>query len=273
MEKRTRPITIVFFRPFRYAYGPAPMRREALTTHSISVNDAPRDRPIAGRETVTMFESSMISEETSEVVRNIQNFARPSPALCSICMAASGVDGFTVRRVRIVLRSLATVVHTVVPDNTNTAQTRAFGDPCGILEVFCHSVISPGHHQDQVAGRQNGVENIPRNEARERPEPQPLRTICRVVCFLPFRRTLCVDQRDGGSLTNFCLIETLLLKRASFGYSRILSHLSDSHMVVGQYVTATAFLNLVMAHLGAPTVHGFFVPPVRERQDPASPSQ
>src|SRR5580698_11483318 len=42
-------------------------------THWISVNDAPRERPMAGRDTATMFESSMIREETSEDVSRTQN--------------------------------------------------------------------------------------------------------------------------------------------------------------------------------------------------------
>jgi hypothetical protein len=42
-------------------------------THWMSVNEAPRERPIAGRETATIFESSMINEETSEDVRRIIN--------------------------------------------------------------------------------------------------------------------------------------------------------------------------------------------------------
>src|ERR1700722_12957000 len=42
-------------------------------THSISVKEAPSERPIAGSETATMLESSTISEETNEQVRSTQN--------------------------------------------------------------------------------------------------------------------------------------------------------------------------------------------------------
>ena len=42
-------------------------------THCSSVNDAPSERPIAGSDTATMLESSIISDETSDAVSNIQN--------------------------------------------------------------------------------------------------------------------------------------------------------------------------------------------------------
>ena len=42
-------------------------------THWISVKEAPSERPIAGRETATIFESSMIKDDTSDDVSRIQN--------------------------------------------------------------------------------------------------------------------------------------------------------------------------------------------------------
>jgi hypothetical protein len=43
-------------------------------THYTPVNESPRERPMAGSETATMFESSMMSAETSDAVSSIQNF-------------------------------------------------------------------------------------------------------------------------------------------------------------------------------------------------------
>jgi hypothetical protein len=71
------------------------------------------------------------------------------------------MNGFAVRRVRIVLRSLAAVVHTVIADDTDAPEARAFGKRGRTLVVFRHGVISPGEHQDQVAGRQNSIEDVP----------------------------------------------------------------------------------------------------------------
>src|ERR1700716_4083491 len=42
-------------------------------THWISVKEAPSERPIAGRETATILESSMIKDDTSDDVSRIQN--------------------------------------------------------------------------------------------------------------------------------------------------------------------------------------------------------
>src|ERR1700722_15736351 len=42
-------------------------------THCTSVKDASKDLPIAGSDTATMFESSMISEDTSDAVKSSQN--------------------------------------------------------------------------------------------------------------------------------------------------------------------------------------------------------
>jgi hypothetical protein len=43
-------------------------------THYTPVNESPRERPMAGSETATMLESSMVSAETSDAVSSIQNF-------------------------------------------------------------------------------------------------------------------------------------------------------------------------------------------------------
>src|SRR5579872_2135173 len=40
-------------------------------THCMSTNDAPRARPIAGSDTATMLLSSMINDDTSELVSRI----------------------------------------------------------------------------------------------------------------------------------------------------------------------------------------------------------
>jgi hypothetical protein len=42
------------------------------------VKEAPSDRPIAGRETATILESSMINEETSDAVRSRRDFEAAS---------------------------------------------------------------------------------------------------------------------------------------------------------------------------------------------------
>jgi hypothetical protein len=42
------------------------------------VKEAPSDRPIAGRETATILESSMINEETSDAVRSSHDFEAAS---------------------------------------------------------------------------------------------------------------------------------------------------------------------------------------------------
>src|SRR5580704_17641495 len=47
-------------------------------THWTSVKEAPSDRPIAGRETATILESSMINEETSDAVRSSHDFEAAS---------------------------------------------------------------------------------------------------------------------------------------------------------------------------------------------------
>jgi hypothetical protein len=44
----------------------------------MSVKDAPSDRPIAGKDTATIFVSSTMSEETSDVVKRILNLALAS---------------------------------------------------------------------------------------------------------------------------------------------------------------------------------------------------
>jgi hypothetical protein len=44
------------------------------TVHKLPDDTPPSDLPIAGRDTATMFESSMINDDTSEAVNSTQNF-------------------------------------------------------------------------------------------------------------------------------------------------------------------------------------------------------
>jgi hypothetical protein len=50
----------------------------------MSVKDAPSDWPIAGKDTATIFVSSTMSEETSDVVKRILNLALASFAVGSV---------------------------------------------------------------------------------------------------------------------------------------------------------------------------------------------
>jgi len=91
------------------------------------------------------------------------------------------VNGHTVGRVRIILRRLASVIHTVVADDPHAAYTRAFWWLGGTLKIFGHGIVFLGEHANQITRCQNCFEGVP----------------------LPVGRTLGVDQRHGRFFAHF----------------------------------------------------------------------
>src|SRR5262245_25719592 len=65
------------------------------------------------------------------------------------------------RDVGVVLRRLAPIEHAVIADHADAAKPRTILQCDLIFEGLSRRVVAPGHEQDDVAGRQNGIENIP----------------------------------------------------------------------------------------------------------------
>src|SRR5258708_1663289 len=63
--------------------------------------------------------------------------------------------------VGVVLRCLAPVEHAVVAHDADAAKPRAIWDIDGIFEGLCIRRRAPGHEKDEIARRQNRVEDVP----------------------------------------------------------------------------------------------------------------
>src|SRR5262245_61998988 len=138
-----------------------------------------------------------------------QGRTRSRPALPD--RAVSGVEGLAALGVCVVLGRLATVVFPVVAYDPYSP------DPCLVIRrgsvlvgLRCSGVL-PGYEQNQVAGREHGVEDVPgRHVGGPRVQAEPLGAVVRVVGLLPPREASRVDQRDRRCLPDFGLLEPLL---------------------------------------------------------------
>src|ERR1700754_106721 len=100
-----------------------------------------------------MLESSMISDDTRDVVNRIARlFSAGRP---------SAMDRLPPGGVRVVLRRLAPVVLGIVADDTHVTNPYALGWRERCAEHVGRSPILTLHHDDMLAGRKDAVVNIP----------------------------------------------------------------------------------------------------------------
>src|ERR1700722_17658188 len=181
----------------------------------------------------------------------------------------SGVDGRAAGSIRIVLRSFAAIVHSIVSDNANPPKAYTVEQARSrILESLRRRAIPPCEHRHVIARGENGVENIPRKDANEGRKAQPPRGIHRIVHGLSAPRSLRIDQHHRSPLANLGFIETLFLKDVPLRNSRIVCDLTNAQMVIRQDCGPTTLLYAVVIHFRSPSNQGFFVAPTRKRENP-----
>src|ERR1700677_4914699 len=94
-------------------------------------------------------------------------------------------------------------------------------------------MVPPRYEQDDITGRQDGIENIPGDEAWGVGfEAQPLRDIVRTDFINPFRRPLRVDQGYSGAFADFRFVQPLLVQGIAVRGPCVLRQLADPQMVV-----------------------------------------
>ena len=158
---------------------------------------------------------------------------------------------------------------------TRTRRSRAASGTVNSLSYLVAASLSRQEiSEDQVAGLENGVEHVPlENAVGPRIEPHDLRAVRRIGGFLERVGALHRDQRQRRSLSRDGLVQPLRLEGISFGKAGIFGDLAHAEMIVGENPGATVILGLVMTGMGAPAHHGFLVPPMRDRKDPAFAGQ
>src|SRR3974390_276085 len=78
-----------------------------------------------------------------------------------------------------------------------------------------------------------------------------------------------INEGHGRAFTNLRFIEALLLDLLPFWDARVVRDLSAPETIVEQNFGPALFLNEVMALSRPPPDDGLFVPPTRQRQNPA----
>ena len=138
------------------------------------------------------------------------------------------------------------------------------------LKTFGGFAVAPRDQQDQIAGREHGVEHVPGQQPLGTGvEAQKRRALACTGVLRQMRRPLRRDQRDGGAFTGHGLIEPLFLQRVSGGHLGIRGHLSDPKVIIGKNPAAALVLHVVMVGRDAPAHHGLLVAPSGQRQQPA----
>src|SRR5207302_6976033 len=97
----------------------------------------------------------------------------------------------------VVLRCLAPVEHAVVAHDPDATKPRALWEIDSIFEGLCICFCAPRREKDEIARRQNCVEDVPADD----PvcigiESKVLRTVRSVRSFGPLSKPLRVDQGD-----------------------------------------------------------------------------
>src|SRR5262245_16569192 len=128
---------------------------------------------------------------------------------------------------------------------------------------FRGSPITPGHKENNVAGRENRVESIPANQSFGIPlQPQPLGGLMWRGLLDPIGWPLAVDQSNSGGITRLRLVQALFLLRGvavrRFGVPR---HLADPQAIVLKDFKSAFLLHNVVAGVCAPAHERLFVTP------------
>jgi hypothetical protein len=99
----------------------------------------------------------------------------------------SGVEGLAALGIPVVLGSFATVVFPVVAHDPHCPDPRIVVQRGRVLVGLRRSGVLPGYDQNQVTGREYGVEDIPgRAVSGPRVQAEPLGAVVRIGSLLPF---------------------------------------------------------------------------------------
>src|ERR1700727_1357311 len=119
--------------------------------------------------------------------------------------------------IRIILRGLAAIEHAVVADHAHMPEPPRLGRRKLGFERARGVLVAPRHHQDEVSRRQNGIKDIPLNQALclGIEAKKASRSICadRVCSLTPPRR---INKGNGRPLADFGFVQSLLLQRVAW---------------------------------------------------------
>ena len=108
-----------------------------------------RLKPLTREECISSFMGLMAFDPTRP-----SNAATERPQTASRCTAWS-------RDLRIVLRRFPPIEHPIVTHDSDAAEPRVLWQIEPVLECFRVSPRLPGREKDEIARRQNRIENIP----------------------------------------------------------------------------------------------------------------
>src|SRR6185437_10459642 len=134
-------------------------------------------------------------------------------------------------------------------------------------------MVAPGEPQDDVSRRENGIEEVPRDEPRELGrQTEPLPGVCRSAAR-KLGRPLRIDQRYETGFACHGFVEPLLAQADPRTGARIPGKFTHLEVVIREDAGSALALDNVVPRMGAPAHERFLVTPARQRQDPAFAGQ
>ncbi|MGA8320431.1 MAG: hypothetical protein WB774_06320 [Xanthobacteraceae bacterium] len=131
------------------------------------------------------------------------------------------------------MRGFATIEHAVVAHNANMSQSCPFAQFDGFRKSIGIGLSFPGDHQNEVAGRQHGIIDIPTDETGSGAiKAEIRRDLCCGRRFAQGAWFLDIDEGYSRAFAGLGLVETLLLDDLPLRNTRVMGDLADAQMII-----------------------------------------